>query len=345
MKSRFLKGIQFRFLTIFMASILCATVTILIVQSLLLSFGRINSNELAKIEEDYAFLYFIAFLALTTIIFFVFSRFIIKRIERINNYVCEVKSGNFDAQIKDNSKDEIGELSNGINDMVNTIKWPALWIFKIGLIAYPADIDSVKPAVSIRLPFEEPVIVAWGGDTIKDNYHVWLPMERWAYDLFASPALLESQRLEDYGVYGMDVVAPISGYVVGAYDQEKEHGTGDVEAEKAESTCGNYVFIKIEETGTYLVLAHLKYDSVCVKEGDYVTEGSVIAKAGNSGSSSEPHLHIHHQRQDPNKQLLLAQGLPLYFRDTTGPALPKGGGDTRKNGIRVPNGETITPIK
>jgi murein DD-endopeptidase MepM/ murein hydrolase activator NlpD len=57
---------------------------------------------------------------------------------------------------------------------------------------------------------------------------------------------------------------------------------------------GNYVFIKIKEAGTYLVLGHLKYDSVCVKVGDYVKEGSVIAKAGNTGSSSEPHLYIHH---------------------------------------------------
>lgn len=102
-------------------------------------------------------------------------------------------------------------------------------------------------------------------------------------------------------------------------------------------------FYKIEETGTYLVLGHFKYDSVCVKEGDYVTEGTVIAKAGNTGSSSVPHLHIHHQRQDPNKLLLLAQGLPLFFRDTTGPTMPRGGGDTKINGIRVPNGETITP--
>jgi hypothetical protein len=197
-------------------------------------------------------------------------------------------------------------------------------IFGKGQRAYPADIDSVKPAVSIRSPFEEPVIVAWGGNNKKDNYHVWLPFERWAYDLFALPACLESQRLEDYGVYGMDVVAPISGTIVGAYDKEKDHGTGDEEAEKAESTSGNYVFIKIEETGTYLVLGHLKYDSVCVKEGDYVTEGTLISKAGNTGSSTEPHLHIHHQRQDPNKRFLLAEGLPLFFRDTNGPVMPKG---------------------
>lgn len=132
------------------------------------------------------------------------------------------------------------------------VSWPAFWIFGKGQIAYPADIDSVKPAVSIRSPFEEPVIVGWGGNNLKDNYHACLSFERWAYDLFASPALLDSQRLEDFGVYGMDVVAPISGTIVGAYDQEKDHGTGDEGAEEAESTCGNHVFIKLKKQARIL---------------------------------------------------------------------------------------------
>lgn len=38
------------------------------------------------------------------------------------NYVSEVKNGNFDASIDVKATDEIGELSKGINDMVNTIK-------------------------------------------------------------------------------------------------------------------------------------------------------------------------------------------------------------------------------
>lgn len=221
------------------------------------------------------------------------------------------------------------------------ISWPSFWFFGIGQIAYPVDIDSVKPAVSIRSPFEKPVIVAWGGDTLKDNYHVWLPFERWAYDIFAIPAVVESQNLEDYGIYGMDIVAPISGKVVGMYEQEMDHGTG---MEEFESTLGNYIFIEIEDTGTYIVLGHLKYNSIQVEVGDYIVEGMVIAQVGNTGMSSEPHLHIHHQRQDPNEKLLLAEGLPLFFRDIEESRMPRGGGDIWINGVRVPVGETITPI-
>jgi hypothetical protein len=87
------------------------------------------------------------------------------------------------------------------------------------------------------------------------------------------------------------------------------------------------------ETGTYLVIAHLKEESVAVQAGDRVAEGSVIGQCGNSGNTSEPHIHIHHQRQDPAVYPLnFAEGLPLFFRDHDGSPMPLGGfkmdGDT-----------------
>lgn len=44
------------------------------------------------------------------------------------------------------------------------------------------------------------------------------------------------------------------------------------------------------------------------------------------GLASEPHIHIHHQRQDPAVYPLnFAEGLPLTFRDHDGPPMPAGG--------------------
>jgi len=42
-------------------------------------------------------------------------------------------------------------------------------------------------------------------------------------------------------------------------------------------------------------MAHLKFDSVMVKVGDEVKAGQKIGLCGNSGNSSEPHLHYHLQ--------------------------------------------------
>jgi murein DD-endopeptidase MepM/ murein hydrolase activator NlpD len=90
---------------------------------------------------------------------------------------------------------------------------------------------------------------------------------------------------------------------------------------------GNHVYIKIDKTGTYLLLNHLKKGSVLVKTGDHVSEGDIIGRVGNSGTTSEPHLHIQHQRQDPTKIIypIFAEGLPLYFKDINGESMPKKG--------------------
>jgi len=42
-------------------------------------------------------------------------------------------------------------------------------------------------------------------------------------------------------------------------------------------------------------MAHLSPGSIQVKVGDHVTVGQPIAKVGNSGNTSEPHLHIQAQ--------------------------------------------------
>lgn len=217
--------------------------------------------------------------------------------------------------------------------------WPGGWFFGIGQIAYPAHRNKVEPEVYISLPVNHEMIVGWGGDTLEDNYHAWLPFERWAYDLMVMPAMVDSSNLEDYGIYGMEIVAPVSGTIVGAYDGYPDEIPNTDEADN----MGNYVYLEIEETGTYLVIGHIKPNSLLVKEGEYVKEGTPLAQAGNSGMSSEPHVHIHHQRQNPNEVYLLAEGLPLYFRDIEGDPMPKGGGHRSENGKNIPNGQTIRP--
>ena len=91
--------------------------------------------------------------------------------------------------------------------------WPALWGFGLFAFAYPASLSTVKPAVSVRLPADGPIRVAWGGDRLAVNRHAFTPDQRWAYDLLMEPAGLESSRLADYGCYGKPVVAPVAATV------------------------------------------------------------------------------------------------------------------------------------
>jgi murein DD-endopeptidase MepM/ murein hydrolase activator NlpD len=50
--------------------------------------------------------------------------------------------------------------------------------------------------------------------------------------------------------------------------------------------------------GTYGVYLHLKKDSEMVNVGDEVDVGEPIAKSGNTGQSSGPHLHFHVNKAD-----------------------------------------------
>lgn len=187
-------------------------------------------------------------------------------------------------------------------------------------VAYPVDINKTKPAVTVRWPLKETTVIGWGGDSVKDNYHAVWSSERWAYDLLMEPFDVGSDRVVDYGIWDKEVIAPVSGIVVSAFDEEADIIPN---TEEFLSAAGNHVYIRIEETGTYLLLCHLKKDSVTVKTGDNVTAGEVIGRVGNSGSTSEPHLHIHHQRHDPTKvPVLFAEGLPLYFENVGAETMP-----------------------
>ncbi|MBL3820362.1 MULTISPECIES: M23 family metallopeptidase [Bacillus cereus group] len=201
--------------------------------------------------------------------------------------------------------------------------WPVGWFANIGRIAYPADIQSMSPKAVVRFPLNERALIGWGGDWLEMNYHVIKPNERWAYDILIPPAEVKSSKLEDYGIYGAKVRAPASGTVVSINNDEKDLIPG---LDDFQSMAGNYIYLRIDETETFLILAHLKKGSIKVREGQRVNEGEFLAQVGNSGSSSEPHLHIHHQRQDPSKvSMFFAEGLPLYFRTENGVMMPERG--------------------
>ncbi|AXO92579.1 peptidoglycan DD-metalloendopeptidase family protein [Bacillus cereus] len=207
--------------------------------------------------------------------------------------------------------------------------WPLGWLANIGGLAYPANVQSMNPKIVVRFPLNERALVGWGGDRLETNYHVTKPNERWAYDILIPPAEVKSSKLKDYGIYGAKVMAPASGTVVSINNDEKDLVPG---SDDFQSMAGNHIYLRLDETGTFLVLAHLKKGSIKVKEGQHVNEGEFLAQVGNSGSSSEPHLHIHHQRQDPSKvSMFLAEGLPLYFQTEKGAMMPERGEYIRGN--------------
>ena len=83
-------------------------------------------------------------------------------------------------------------------------------------------------------------------------------------------------------------------------------------------TEGNYVILD-HGNSEYSVLVHLKKGSVRIKKGDKVKRGDIIAQVGQSGLSTEPHLHYEVvSSPDPFKQ----RGLPVVFYNLEGEEAP-----------------------
>jgi hypothetical protein len=100
---------------------------------------------------------------------------------------------------------------------------------------------------------------------------------------------------ESYLAYGADALAVADGIVVATKDSIPQNIPGP--ASRAvpitlETVGGNHVIIDIGG-GRYAFYAHLQPGSLRVKVGDRVRGGQVVGLVGNSGNSTEPHLHFH----------------------------------------------------
>ena len=96
------------------------------------------------------------------------------------------------------------------------------------------------------------------------------------------------------GRYAMDIAMPEGTTIVAARGgvvvktENRQSGRGN-------NPSGNYVRI-LHDDGTMGVYLHLMKGSVSVTEGQRIAAGAAIARSGNTGNSTGPHLHFVVQR-------------------------------------------------
>jgi hypothetical protein len=158
--------------------------------------------------------------------------------------------------------------------------------------------------------------------------HAWLA-QRYAID-FAKFHMVDGKAFtwkgpEDqnasYFCYNDEIYSVAPGKVVEALDGLPENvpHSGKLAIDLTwQNAGGNHVVVDIGY-GLYAFYAHMRPGSVAVKEGDIVTTGQVLGQVGNTGSSSEPHLHFH---VIDRPQFLSGQGVPYEFtRFSTSPRI------------------------
>jgi murein DD-endopeptidase MepM/ murein hydrolase activator NlpD len=204
-----------------------------------------------------------------------------------------------------------------------------------GLLFVPAAPDIPAPkqnSVALRLPFNGPWMVYWGGDTPEQNQHWGTPNQQHAFDFLVVDGLGASRKgeglkNEDYYAFGKEVLAPADGVVTDVISGVRDNTPGSM---NPYSALGNAIVIQHREFEVS-ILAHLKMDSIRVRVGQKLKAGEILGLCGNSGNSSEPHLHYHLQNTPIVQD---GTGVKCYFENVA----------IRKDGKPLP-GARLSPVK
>ena len=106
--------------------------------------------------------------------------------------------------------------------------------------------------------------------------------------------------------FGRPLVAPISGTVVATLDGEIDHDASRSlaayllfaigQARRIRSgiaaVAGNHLVIEASPGGPYVLMAHLQHGSLRVSAGQRIELGDPVGACGNTGNSTQPHVHL-----------------------------------------------------
>ncbi|MGB8267126.1 MAG: M23 family metallopeptidase [Candidatus Velthaea sp.] len=159
----------------------------------------------------------------------------------------------------------------------------AAWLTFTITVAMKARHAPPGPTLDLTPPvFDGSFTVVQGGNDRLLNHHHQSERQRFAVDLVRDPA--SRTRISR-------VVSPLAGTVVAAVDGLDDAGVAA--ADRRAHPFGNHVIIREPQSGADVMLAHLKRGTVTVSPGEPVAAGRLLGEIGNSGNSTEPHLHVH----------------------------------------------------
>jgi hypothetical protein len=166
------------------------------------------------------------------------------------------------------------------------------------------------------LPFKGEWFVANSGNT-KVTSHSWgLITQRYAYDFVVLDSYKlsfnkKANNINNYYCYNKGIISAQEGVIIKIVNNINDYKkVGNYSLDwKTKNVIGNHIIIK-HNNGEYSLYAHLKKQSIKVKKGDNVEKGELLAYCGNSGRSTEPHLHFQIMK---NPNFFFAKSLKIKF--------------------------------
>lgn len=120
-------------------------------------------------------------------------------------------------------------------------------------------------------------------------------------------SLLRPEPPEAFPGFERELLSPLDATVERVHDGEEDHPAhrglpsigyaltqGRRTAEGWRALAGNHVILRALHRGAevHVALCHLRRGSIVVRPGQEVRVGDLLAECGNSGNSTEPHLHL-----------------------------------------------------
>ena len=139
-------------------------------------------------------------------------------------------------------------------------------------------------------------------------------------------SLVGTETPESFIGFGRPILSPVAGEVIAVHDGEVDHVARRSPLSLlayalsqpsrirggAPAIAGNHVVIRA--SGAVVLVAHLRAGSVRVRSGQTVGTGALLGECGNSGNSTEPHVHV----QASTSLERDARGIPLVLVRPTG---------------------------
>lgn len=170
-------------------------------------------------------------------------------------------------------------------------------------------------AVDLAYPLRDGTFYVGGGGTSRwINNHNAFPPQDFAVDIvrlngLGNRATIGSPSdLASYAIFGMPIYSPCRGSVVTAVDG---HADQIPPNKDTANIAGNHVVVLCHDVE--ILLAHMMDGSLLVAEGAEVAEGQELGAVGNSGNTSQPHLHVHAERGGASGRILDGVGVPMTF--------------------------------
>jgi hypothetical protein len=199
-----------------------------------------------------------------------------------------------------------GERWKLAGDVSGFVALGSLFVFSLTGMTYRGE------SVQLALPFRDGrFYVGQGGANIVLNRHRNVRAQQYALDIGALSGLglhvsdLRAAELDHFVVFGAAVTSPCSGSVLEAVDGLPDQAITERDSKRP---AGNHVILGC--AGARVLLAHLQQGSVAVTKGRRVARGERIGAVGNSGNSTEPHLHLQATRVDADG---VEYGVPMIL--------------------------------